>query len=98
MDVVIEIIEKHLPPSLFQFNIVNKIPSFTKLCRRIEQANNNPSQVLHYIRELDADTNKISKASQQDLRTYFIKDEVDSIETQTKIERFMQNVMILIDC
>jgi hypothetical protein len=63
MEAALDLIRQFLPPSVFEFNVINKIPSFTKLCRRIEQANNNPSQVLSYIRELETDANKISKAS-----------------------------------
>jgi hypothetical protein len=82
MEAALDLIKHHLPPSVFQFNVVNKIPSFSKLCRRIEQANNNPSQVLLFINELETDATKISKASPQDLRTYFITGDADFEETQ----------------
>ena len=41
---------------------VEKVPSLARLCRHIEAANNNPSQTIQFIKELEIDATKISKA------------------------------------
>jgi hypothetical protein len=49
-----------------------KVPSLARLCRHIEAANNNPGQTIEFIKELEIDAIKISKAIPQDIRIFFI--------------------------
>ena len=69
----------------------------------MEQATNNPSQVIQLIHELESDATKISKANTAELRIHFVDiihwTEEDEKETyiQLQIESFMQNVLLLID-